>query len=130
MVYTTSYYAVYALTKVALKLSELFQGRWREKGEEGREKRGRRGPVDLYFVQEPTGPALVLNNEYRVKLPMVLNPVPALAPSFRIARKEEGGSATGRRMYFSYTEAASDDWFKEVERLAKEIEKRERGGED
>lgn len=122
---TPFYYGSYALTKALIAIFEKISSLFRKEGEAERPAT-RPPPRPLFLIDEPTGPALTTSSSYTVKIPLIYDPTGSLYPVYTPVK----GKPAGRRLYFTYLEAASKDWFKEVEQLAKALEKRESEAEE
>jgi len=121
VVYSIMYYAVEAITRaiigLALKIADLMSGRSKLVSERRREERPQ-PQWGLYRTSTPTGEAELIWVGRATGLRVPFLPASTLKPL-------EAPPPTPQRLYFSFSEAASKDFFKEIEWLAE----RAKGGE-
>ena len=120
MVYSIFYYATEAITRavigLAIKVAERLHRR-RMVAEKPREERKAPPGWGLFKVRNPAGEPeyvwLGRHTNLKVSIPGLI--------SLPLRAHEVGRRPT--RLYFTFTEAASKDWFKEIEWLAEQAEK-------
>lgn len=124
MVYSVMYYAFEAITKGILTfIIKLYEHAHPKRLIEEKPKKAEERPPSWGYVKVP-GPQpeyRFLNRATKIRLS-----IPALIEAPIEAREYKAPPA---RLFFTFSEAASKDFFKEIERLAEYVEKEKRGGQ-
>ena len=125
MVYTIFYYAGLVFSKIIVYIVlKLLKIKSRFISEKKREEREKPAPTWGWFEsRSPLGSEIV----WVGKATNLNVTIPHVAPTTKPVTTHTGKPPA--RLYFTFTEAASKEWFKEIEELAKIAEEREKGGE-
>ena len=128
MVYSVFYYASEAITKAVvgfgLKVAEWIEERRRARERRIVKAKEREAPAPSWGFFEVTNPAGDREVRYLGRASKIEVTIPLLT-EVGIARHK---TSPPTRLYFTFREAASKDWFKEIEWLAEQAEKRGGGG--
>ena len=126
MVYSVFYYGMEAITRAilgfTLKLYEIAKKKEKEKVVKKKKKEapaptwGFFSTVNMYNAKEYTWVGKSTN--LKVSIPSLI----------KLPIKAHETAKPPERLYFTFGEAASPDWFKEIEHLAELIEKSSKGG--
>jgi len=127
MVYSTFYYASEAITRAIVGLA-LRIAEWIEEKRRARERRIVKGkkkeaPPPRWGFFEVTNTAGVKEVRFLGRVTRLDVSIPLLTEVGIKGYK----TAPPTRLYFTFAEAASKDWFKEIEWLAQQAERRARG---
>jgi len=126
MVYSVFYYAMEAMTRAilgfTLKVYEMVKGREKKKMVQEKKKEER---------PEPTWGFFSTVNMYNVKeykwIGRSTNLMVSIPSLIKLPIRAHEKAKPPSRLYFTFSEAASKDWFKEIEWLAEMVEKGGKG---
>lgn len=124
MVYSVFYYATEALTRaVVTTILKIYERMQRIKAVKEKEEKPPKPPARGFLAS--VNPQGVREYVWFGKATKLRVSIPELV---ELPIRASGGGRPPVRLYFSYSEAASKGWFKDIEWLAEQVEKMAGGG--